>query len=50
MQMITALITSLRKVVERSGGKLLSRGEFCPGCLYAYAADPDRYEVEIWYE
>jgi catechol 2,3-dioxygenase-like lactoylglutathione lyase family enzyme len=36
--------------VERAGGKLLRRGEFCPGCPYAYVADPDGYEVEIWYE
>ena len=36
--------------VERAGGKLLRRGEFSPGCPYAYVADPDGYEVEIWYE
>jgi len=36
--------------VERAGGKLLRRGEFSPGYPYAYVADPDRYEVEIWYE
>ena len=36
--------------VEHAGGKLLRRGEFCPGCPYAYVADPDGYEVEIWYE
>jgi len=36
--------------IERAGGKLLQRGEFCPGCPYAYVADPDGYEVEIWYE
>jgi catechol 2,3-dioxygenase-like lactoylglutathione lyase family enzyme len=29
--------------VERAGGTLLRRGEFCPGC-------PDGYEIEIWYE
>ena len=34
----------------KAGGKLLSRGEFGPGCPYAYVADPDGYEVEIWYE
>ena len=32
------------------GGKLLRRGEFSPGFPYAYVADPDGYEVEIWYE
>ena len=36
--------------VERAGGKLLRRGEFSPGYPYAYIADPDGYEVEIWYE
>lgn len=32
------------------GGKLLRRGEFAPGLPYAYIADPDGYEVEIWFE
>ena len=36
--------------VERAGGKLLRRGEFRPGFPYAYVADPDGYEVEIWFE
>jgi predicted enzyme related to lactoylglutathione lyase len=36
--------------VERAGGKLLRRGEFSPGYPYAHIADPDGYEVEIWYE
>ena len=36
--------------VERAGGTLLRRGEFSPGYPYAYVADPDGYEVEIWYE
>jgi catechol 2,3-dioxygenase-like lactoylglutathione lyase family enzyme len=36
--------------VERAGGTLLRRGEFGPGLPYAYVADPDGYEVEIWYE
>ena len=38
------------KEVERAGGKVLRRGEFSPGFPYAYVADPDGYEVEIWYE
>jgi catechol 2,3-dioxygenase-like lactoylglutathione lyase family enzyme len=33
-----------------AGGKLLRRGEFAPGVPYAFVADPDGYEVEIWYE
>jgi catechol 2,3-dioxygenase-like lactoylglutathione lyase family enzyme len=36
--------------VERAGGKLLRRGEFAPGLPYAYVADPDGYEIEIWFE
>ena len=36
--------------VECAGGQVLRRGEFSPGFPYAYAADPDGYEVEIWYE
>jgi catechol 2,3-dioxygenase-like lactoylglutathione lyase family enzyme len=36
--------------VERAGGKILSRGDFCPGEPYLFAADPDGYVVEIWYE
>ncbi len=36
--------------VEKAGGTLLRRGEFCPGNPYAYVADPDGYEVEIWFE
>ncbi len=36
--------------VERAGGMLLRRGEFAPGYSYAYVADPDGYEIEIWYE
>lgn len=36
--------------VERAGGRLSSRGEFAPGCPYAYVRDPDGYEIEIWFE
>ena len=36
--------------VERAGGTLLRRGEFSPGMPYAYVADPDGYEIEIWFE
>jgi catechol 2,3-dioxygenase-like lactoylglutathione lyase family enzyme len=36
--------------VERAGGSISSRGEFAPGCPYAYVKDPDGYEIEIWYE
>ena len=37
-------------LVISAGGKLLRRGEFAPGLPYAYVADPDGYEIEIWYE
>ena len=36
--------------VERAGGKILRRGEFGPGFPYVYVADPDGYQIEIWYE
>ena len=36
--------------IERAGGKIKHRGEFCPGEPYVFFADPDGYEVELWYE
>ncbi len=36
--------------VEGAGGRVLRRGEFAPGLPYAFVADPDGYEIEIWYE
>jgi catechol 2,3-dioxygenase-like lactoylglutathione lyase family enzyme len=36
--------------VERAGGIILRRGAFSPGYPYVYVADPDGYEIEIWYE
>ena len=36
--------------VERAGGIILQRGAFAPGYPYVYVADPDGYEIEIWYE
>jgi catechol 2,3-dioxygenase-like lactoylglutathione lyase family enzyme len=35
--------------VLAAGGKLLRRGEFQPGFPFAYVADPDGYEIEIWF-
>ena len=35
---------------ERAGGRVLRHGEFSPGFPYAYIADPDGYEIELWYE
>jgi len=36
--------------VAPAGGSLLRRGEFSPGRPFAYVADPDGYEIEIWFE
>jgi catechol 2,3-dioxygenase-like lactoylglutathione lyase family enzyme len=36
--------------VERAGGTVLDRGEFCPGEPYVFFRDLDGYEVEIWHE
>ena len=40
---------AVRSAVE-AGGTLLRRGEFAPGFPFAYVADPDGYEIEIWFE
>ena len=36
--------------VLAAGGSLLRRGEFKPGFPFAFVADPDGYELEIWFE
>ena len=36
--------------ITEAGGTITSRGEFAPGLPYAFARDPDGYEIEIWYE
>jgi catechol 2,3-dioxygenase-like lactoylglutathione lyase family enzyme len=36
--------------VERAGGTVIDRGEFCPGEPYVFFTDPDGYLVEIWHE
>jgi len=43
-------IGAAAQAVEQAGGIILSQGEFCPGEPYLFFADPDGYEVEIWYE
>lgn len=45
-----AAIDAAARAVEQAGGRITSRGEFVPGEPYVFAADPDGYEVEIWYE
>jgi catechol 2,3-dioxygenase-like lactoylglutathione lyase family enzyme len=43
-------IDAAARAVADAGGIVLRRGEFVPGEPYVFAADPDGYEVEIWYE
>jgi catechol 2,3-dioxygenase-like lactoylglutathione lyase family enzyme len=43
-------IDAAARAVADAGGTVLRRGEFVPGEPYVFAADPDGYEVEIWYE
>lgn len=43
-------IEEAARAVERAGGTIRSRGEFCPGEPYIFLLDPDGYEVEIAYE
>lgn len=38
------------EAVELAGGTLLRKGDFCPGCPYAFVTDPDGNEIEIWFE
>jgi catechol 2,3-dioxygenase-like lactoylglutathione lyase family enzyme len=45
-----AAIDQAAREVEAAGGTILKKGEFCPGEPYVFAADPDGYEVEIWFE
>ena len=35
---------------EAAGGTILRQGEFGPGLPFVYVADPDGYEIEIWFE
>ena len=43
-------IDAAAQAVERAGGEILDRGEFCPGEPYLFCEDLDGYEVEIWFE
>ena len=43
-------IDAAAAAVARAGGEVLERGQFVPGEPYLFAADPDGYQVEIWYE
>ena len=43
-------IHAAARAVKKAGGVVKEQGEFVPGEPYLFAADPDGYEVEIWYE
>jgi len=43
----TSATTRTRQVVPMVRTR---QGEFSPGFPFAYVADPDGYEIEIWYE
>ena len=43
-------ITAAVRAVKKAGGKVKEHGEFVPGEPYLFAADPDGYELEIWFE
>lgn len=45
-----AEIDAAAEAVITAGGRILSKGEFIPGEPYVFFADPDGYEVEIWFE
>ncbi len=35
---------------EAAGATIRSHGEFAPGFPYVFIADPDGYEIEVWFE
>jgi catechol 2,3-dioxygenase-like lactoylglutathione lyase family enzyme len=43
-------IDAAARAVTEAGGTVKEQGEFVPGEPYLFAADPDGYEIEIWYE
>ena len=43
-------IHAAARAVRKAGGTIKDQGEFVPGEPYLFAADPDGYEIEIWYE
>src|SRR5262245_50159771 len=43
-------IDAAARAVADAGGTVKEQGEFVPGEPYLFAADPDGYEIEIWYE
>ena len=43
-------ITQALEAITSAGGTIREHGEFVPGEPYVFFADPDGYEVEIWFE
>jgi len=43
-------IDAAARAVKKAGGRIKEQGEFVPGEPYLFAADPDGYQIEIWYE
>jgi catechol 2,3-dioxygenase-like lactoylglutathione lyase family enzyme len=43
-------IDDAAREAEAAGGTILRRGEHAPGEPFLYVADPDGYEIEIWFE
>ena len=40
----------IEQKILKAGGKIVNKGEFCPGSPFIFFKDPDNYEVEVWYE
>jgi catechol 2,3-dioxygenase-like lactoylglutathione lyase family enzyme len=43
-------IDAAADAVIAAGGRVIDKGEFCPGEPYLFAEDLDGYAFEIWYE
>jgi catechol-2,3-dioxygenase len=43
-------VDEMAERIQSAGGKITSKGEFCPGEPFIFFKDPDGYEVEVWYE
>jgi len=43
-------IDAAAEAVIAAGGRIRDKGEFVPGEPYIFFADPDGYEVEVWFE
>ena len=43
-------IGAAAEAIKAAGGTIHEQGDFCPGEPYIFAADPDGYRLEFWYE